>query len=668
MDLLPVTEKSVDPADKAGRRALLTAPSLESAARWILPGILIATGLAYAATLALGFVFDDHILILTNDAIRSWSYFPTYFSSHIWSYRYPHMLANYYRPLFLIWLRLNYLVFGLRAWGWHLTSLLAHVGATWLVYRLAARLTGSEWVAGVAGLIFGLHPIHVEAVADVTSIQEPLSTVFIIAAFLAFLRGREPASGARWRIASLVLAAAALLSKESGMILPVLVGGFVWIDSGCRGPTGFGDNAPRLSGQGQLDSNSLCPPGGEGLGGRGTEAAAEAAGSAARLVRALQASIPFWAVVAAYLPLRIWALKGFAHPVAPLPLFAEILSIPSVLAFYLRLLVWPSGLSCYYDTPYIYRAGWHDLWLPLLVLVAVAGAFLAWYVRTRRSNPREAKTIAFAAFWMVATLVPVLNFSVLPRGEIAHDRYVYLPSVGFVLLIGVALAGAKRRVAGRWGWPVWASRAALGGALLFVVLAGFDTARQSLFWSDDLTLNYRAHQMAPHNVYATTSLAAAVAGRGMDGPAMELYRQVLAVQPNFWTANVNLAYMCYSHGDFPEAARYFVRAVAADPTDGEQFLYLGMADLHLGRLEDAERAVRTALLTRPNGKNYHLGLAMVLKAEGKLAEAQQELAAELARDPENAQAKALLGEIMRTAQGERGKPVQSSHGGEASGH
>ena len=191
--------------------------------------ILTATFLAYAATLALGFVFDDHVLIVSNDSIRAWHYFPTYFTSHIWSFRYPHLLANYYRPLFLTWLRVNDMLFGLRPWGWHLTSVLAHLGVTCLVYCLCFRLTRDLWVAGLAGLLFGLHPVHVEAVADITSIQEPLSTLFILGALLTFCRGRESSRGVRWLAASLLLTAAALLSKESGMVVPVLIAGYAWI-------------------------------------------------------------------------------------------------------------------------------------------------------------------------------------------------------------------------------------------------------------------------------------------------------------------------------------------------------------------------------------------------------------------------------------------------------
>jgi len=581
-------------------------------ARSLLPAaILAATFLSYVATFALGFVFDDHVLIVTNDSIRSWRYFPSYFTSHIWSFRYPHLLANYYRPLFLTWLRLNDALFGLHPWGWHLTSVLAHVLVTCLVYFLCVRLTKDRGAAGAAGLIFGLHPVHAEAVADITSIQEPLSTLFIVGAVLAFCRSREPGLRLVWRVVSLALMAAALLSKESGMVLPILVSGFAWI-------------YPEAGGR------EVAPP---KFWSRHSQ----------RLRGAVGVSIPYWIVFLLYVPLRIRALKGFAHVVTPLSSTQEILTIPSVLLFYLRLLVWPFGLSCYYDTPYVSSPSWHDFLLPAMLLAVAGYATVCWYVRTRHSAPEEAKAIKFACLWMGLTLLPVLNFRFLPESEIAHDRYVYLPSVGFTILVAVAVRQAIRLAARSLHRPVLA----LVGALVICCGMGFATARQCLFWSDDLTLNYRAHEIAPHNVSATTSLAAAVAEHGMDGAAMALYHQALAVQPGFWRANVNLAYLDYAHGNYSEAASYFARACAADPTDGDQFLFLGMALLRIGQLAEAEKAVRTALIARPQGKNYHLGLGMILREEGRLLEARQEIEAELAQDPQNAQARTLRDEVSR---------------------
>ena len=103
----------------------------------------------------------------------------------------------------------------------------------------------------------------------------------------------------------------------------------------------------------------------EGAAARKSRQAKAASVSPNDCVQRWVASIPFWAVVLIYVPLRIRALKGFAHVITPLSLSNRNLHLPSVLLFYLRLLVWPSGLSCYYDTPYISSPGWNDF-LPAL--------------------------------------------------------------------------------------------------------------------------------------------------------------------------------------------------------------------------------------------------------------------------------------------------------------
>ena len=588
-------------------------------ARAMVPGaVLGATFLAYVATLALGFVSDDQTMIMANGSIRSWSYFPSYFTSHIWSSRYPNQLWNAYRPTLLIWLRLNEVVFGPHVWGWHLSLLAAHLAVTYLVYRLIARLTRDPWIAAAGALIFGLHPVHTETIAVASWADQPLSTFFMLATFLAWLRSREARRKGAWLAGSVALCAAALLSKESSLMLPGLIGGYAWI---------YG-----------------------GAGNR--EVVAVEFRFFRRLWSALGASIPFWAVDLAYMPLRIRALKGFSHVITPLPLSTEIFTLPSVLFFYFRLLFWPSGLSCYYDTPSISAPGWHDFVLPLAVLAVMSAALFVWYRRTRRTEPEEARVMAFACLWIVLTIVPVLNFHFLPQGEIAHDRYLYLPSVGFVILVAIALRQAVEG-ARKFGKPA----CVLAMVLVLCAVMGVATARQCLFWSDDLTLSVRAHEIAPRNATATTSLAAAVAERGMDGKAMALYQQALALRPDFWVANRNLAYLYFNHGDYPQAAHFLARSLAAGPEEGDQFLILGMSLLRMGRVLEAEKAVRAALLLRPQGKDYHLGLGMVLMKEGKLPEARMEFTAELAADAQNPQARTLLGEVSNQMQEQAASPA-----------
>ena len=122
----------------------------------LLGGVLAASFLVYLGTLQFEFVYDDLGQIVTNPAVQSWKYFPLYFRTNVWMQQLP--VGNYYRPLFLAWLLINHTLFGLHPALWHLTTVLAHVGVTALVYALALRLTRDRRIALVAALVVWFAP------------------------------------------------------------------------------------------------------------------------------------------------------------------------------------------------------------------------------------------------------------------------------------------------------------------------------------------------------------------------------------------------------------------------------------------------------------------------------------------------------------------------------
>src|ERR1019366_10178289 len=131
----------------------------------------------------------------------------------------PAFRGTFYRPIFLLWFRLQYLVFGLNPWGWHLCTVLCHVGVTLLAYFTAARLLKDRLGALIAALIFGLHPTHAEGVAWVSGVTEPLFAIFLFASYLCYLKKRtEPARARIYLAASLALYALASLSKETAVV------------------------------------------------------------------------------------------------------------------------------------------------------------------------------------------------------------------------------------------------------------------------------------------------------------------------------------------------------------------------------------------------------------------------------------------------------------------
>ncbi|MFY9570733.1 MAG: hypothetical protein WAV20_04985, partial [Blastocatellia bacterium] len=143
--------------------------------------ILIVTFLAFANSLNGEFLYDDQVQVLKNPTIKALGNIPKVFFQSVWQFlneASDQPLGPYYRPVFNATLIINYQLFGLKVFGWHLTSLFLHITATALVYLLVRRWRLTPQVAGASALFFGLHPIHSEAVAWISALPDVLAGVF----------------------------------------------------------------------------------------------------------------------------------------------------------------------------------------------------------------------------------------------------------------------------------------------------------------------------------------------------------------------------------------------------------------------------------------------------------------------------------------------------------
>src|SRR4051812_22311888 len=188
--------------------------------------LLLACGaLLYARSLWSNFVYDDIIQIVKNPRITEWSYLPSYFTEQLWA---GIQSASYYRPLLLVWMRLNHFLFGLNPVGWHASSVLLHLGATACAFALARRILQDVNGALVAAAIFLLHPLQVESVAWPSAANESLAAIFIFASYLFFLRSNHDGSTNRNLLLSWLMFALALLTKETAIIAPLMIFVFAW--------------------------------------------------------------------------------------------------------------------------------------------------------------------------------------------------------------------------------------------------------------------------------------------------------------------------------------------------------------------------------------------------------------------------------------------------------
>ncbi|MGB6387162.1 MAG: tetratricopeptide repeat protein [Terriglobales bacterium] len=564
----------------------------------LLPLLGLVTFVVYSGSLSFDFVWDDWPQIVNSPIIRSWSNLPRAFGSDLWYHVARHQV--YYRPLFVAWSILNYTLFGLRPWGWHLGAVLLHVGAVAAVFWLALRLGLEYWTAALAALIFALHPVHIEPVAWISAASDTMVTMFAALAFAAFLKERDTECNSDqkkrvlWWVASMVLLACALLTKEMAVVFSALVGIYAWLY-----PTG-----------------KKASPGKIVIG-----AAMEAA--------------PYALVTVAYVLLRKHALLHATGQFDPSHGMIDVArTLPLVLAIYLRQLMVPIGMTGLYYTPYVTSAILTQVVLP----VAVLGAALVglWYWNRREKN----SIVAFAGLWLLVGLAPALYLRNFGNGDFVRDRYMYLPSIGFAILAALGL----RRLPPIKQW----STQAVQGCAVILLCSGYVCASiaQQVHWGNDLLLLVRGQSLYPGNPYTMAGLAKEYSQRGANDRAIELAEAVVREHPEYGYGPLALAESYIRAGRFEEG-RVWLERVNPDYAKSEMGM-AGVAALY-GQMGDYQRAFALCsevLEKEPNLYSALYNCGNIHLVDGQYKDAEQLLARAVQLVPEQAAPKHFLGRAL----------------------
>ncbi|MDD5116685.1 MAG: hypothetical protein PHW98_06465, partial [Candidatus Omnitrophica bacterium] len=132
--------------------------------------------LVYAPYLNNGFVFDDNALVVENPLVKSPYLLPDIFKTAL----YDHWLGaqpydRMYRPLQLLSYRLDYDLWGLKPFGFHLSNILLHLFNSMLVFSLIWLLFKRRMLAASTSILFMAHPVQISSVAYVSARGDLLS-------------------------------------------------------------------------------------------------------------------------------------------------------------------------------------------------------------------------------------------------------------------------------------------------------------------------------------------------------------------------------------------------------------------------------------------------------------------------------------------------------------
>ncbi len=197
---------------------------------WQALGIIWIVGLGlYFRALFFGFTYlDDNVLILDNlSFLQNWSNIGRAFTQEVFYVL--HNSAAYYRPLLTVSLMWDALWAGTSPFMYHLSNIILHLGAASLVYKLLTKLKYRAGLALFLALVFTVHPVLTQAVAWIPGRNDSLLTGFVLGGFILLVGYLEER---RWSLymGQLLLFAAALLSKETAVVVPVVSAFYVvWI-------------------------------------------------------------------------------------------------------------------------------------------------------------------------------------------------------------------------------------------------------------------------------------------------------------------------------------------------------------------------------------------------------------------------------------------------------
>lgn len=376
---------------------------------------VVAALVTYAFAVRLGFAYDDEPMLVQNRLIHALGELPFALTKPYWM-----QYGTLYRPLTTLAFGLDWAVGGGAAWPFHLGNVLWHAVVCALVVRVALRFL-DPLPAGVAGVAFAVHPVHVEAVSNGVGRAELLCGAALLGLILVASR-RDMAPRDQW-IATCLLAFAALGTKETGVTAPIIAAGAAWVATQDR-------------------RRALA------LGGAAVAGVVPLLVARWLVLGSLGGDQPHMAFQAT----SWWG--GFTFALATLPRAMALMLVPQV--------------PRYEYSPTLAALQHPDATLVALGVVLVGAGLAAVVALVRRPS-----WPAFALVLTAATMLPVSNL-VFRAGIVLAERTLYAPSLGVVLLLAAAFQGALEGAVVR--------RAALAGTGLLIGTAAVLSARDVPNW------------------------------------------------------------------------------------------------------------------------------------------------------------------------------------------
>ncbi len=568
--------------------------------------IAIATFVVFLPSLSNEFLdWDDNVNVYENTYIKSldavffkWAFLDLYAPG-----------ADYWRPLSYLSHALDYAIWGLNPVGHHLTNIILHSANTFLVVLLVVRLTEAAKrpssvqviggasnssppqqhnfpfitihnsrstliAAAVTGLLFGLHPLHVESVAWVSERKDLLCAFFFLLSIITYTRyvhelnAAAPINSAllfsnKKYLFTLGFFILSLLSKPMAVTLPFVLLVLDWYPF------------RRMQ-------------------------------SIKTLRTIFNEKLPFIVLSLMFSVLTILAQKkaGAIGSMAAVPVSSRVLVAARSLIVYLWKIIAPVNLLPYYPYPNSvslfsleYLAGVVSTVVITIALVVMAKKLKLW--------------ISVWSYYVI-TLAPVLGI-VQTGPQVMADRYTYLPSLGPFLIIGLIAARLYEKVTALTRGKAISTYGGLFITLVMLVSISYATVMQIGIWKNSIVFWNYVTEKNPSSSFAHNNLGVVYASKGLFDMAIKQYKTALMLNPNYAIAHYHLANSYTSKRQFDMAVEQYKTALLLNPAIAEAHFNLGVIYLNSGYKDMAAREFQLGLISRPDDRRAHQILDSISK-------------------------------------------------------
>lgn len=572
--------------------------------------ICLVVATTFATTLQNSFVWDDADFILGWPELAN---LPENISGFMHG-QVPALHRGLYRPLRSIFYSISFLLWHTNPQAYHLQAVVIHILGTLLLFLLLKQLTKDPGLPFLSALLFGVHPIHVEAVAWITPSFDIIGVLLAVVSVYLYTIWAKQALRLAFQL-SVAAATMAYFTNEITLVLPGLI---VWYDV-CFNLKKITVNS--LTSYSKKWVWFVLPNLGYLLIRFGI------------LKIGARADYLFDSLSQTLLVMVVAVIKQLQLLLVPYPLTVNHTILPGIISLFHQDLnrVHPPTPPTIFTPQVLLAAG-------LLLILS----FLWW--RYFRDN----KLVTFLAGWHFLAIIPLLQL--VPQTIIFGERYLYFASFGSISLLVVLLSYAVKKL-----FPSQAETTLLLSVLgVSLIFAGM-SYQQNKVWRTNQTLWQHTLDVGPRTAYSLNNLAKVYSERGELSTAQALLEEAYQTNPTQPIATTNLGLLYTALGEYDKAIQLhqFIYQIASDYSPNIE--KLAIAYLRKGDTAQAIEWYTKYAQLRPHDIQAQLSLAQAYHTAFILNMAEQQYQAVLNLDPDNADAYYGLVEVYLKL----GKPAAS---------